>query len=109
MLTVVLSGPASGRSPLLQQLQSAGVDVSDQPEAGPSHGLPTDPETGWVTGLADGLAVVEKVLARSDRWALRMHWPTPTCRTCSGHGKSVDGQACLPCKGRGVRNHRLEG
>ena len=104
MLTCVLSGPLAGRSPLLQQLHTLGVDVERQPERGPSHGLPDSPETGWITAETDSLDLVERALAVSDRWQIRLHWPTPTCLVCNGHRQDTLGQPCVACKGRGVRN-----
>lgn len=103
-VTCVLSGPVGRRSSLLLVLEKAGCDLSEQPEFNPSHGLPDDPETGWITVLADDLAPIEKALARSGGWALRLHWNTPDCRACDGHGKGVGGLVCLHCAGRGTTN-----
>lgn len=102
-LTCVLSGPVAGRSPLLSLLQRAGLNLAEQDELRPTHGLPSDPDTGWVTVLAPDLPTVEKALARSG-WQLRLHWPTPDCRACAGKGKGQGGSTCLHCLGAGQTN-----
>lgn len=104
MLTCVLSGPATSRSPTLAQLKRAGANLDEQPDQNPSHGLPDDPETGWITALVSDLSVVELVLASSDRWVLRLHWNTPKCRACEGHGVGAGGSTCLHCMGATVTN-----
>jgi hypothetical protein len=102
MLTCLLSGPATSRSPTLAMLQRAGVDLREQPETNVSHGLPNnDPDVGWITARADALGAVEKALAASDRWTLRMHWNTPVCRACNGHKLGEGGSTCLHCLGSG--------
>jgi hypothetical protein len=107
-VTAVLSGPVAGRSPLLAQLQRAGMNVNEQPDTGISHGLPTDADTGWVTVVATDLVAVEQSLARSGGWSLRLHWLTPDCLACGGHGKGEGGSTCLHCLGAGKTNRRWE-
>jgi hypothetical protein len=109
-LTAVLSGPLAGRAPLLHKLDRLGANVDEQPEANVSHGLEIDAATGWITVLAEDLTVVEKALAKAGRWVLRLHWPTPPCPFCNGHGLVSGpgaGTQCAPCKGSGKSNHRL--
>jgi hypothetical protein len=103
-LTTVLSGPLASRAPLLSALQRAGANMGEQPDRNPNHGLPTDPETGWVTAIVDDLDIARRVLERSDRWALRLHWNTPACLACSGHGVGQGGSTCLHCLGAGATN-----
>lgn len=78
MLTCVLSGPSAGRAPLLARLNRAGVGIDASPERmfNPSHGLPRDEQTEWITCHAESLASVEGALERSG-WALRMHHEKP--------------------------------
>lgn len=81
MLVIALSGPAAGRAPLLGKLSRVGVGIDASPERGfnPSHGLPRDEETEWITCHADSLALVERALAGSE-WGLRLHYEKPEPR-----------------------------
>ena len=106
--TVVISGPEERRSPVLTALKRAGCNLGEQPERGVRHGLPSEKGVGWVTVLAEDLKTVEKVLARSGGWVLRLHWPTPACRACEGHGQGKGGSACLHCLGVGRTNRPYE-
>jgi hypothetical protein len=104
--TVVLSGPLAQRAPLLASLKRAGVEVSDQPKSGGSHGLPNDDrKVGWITGLTDDIETAV-ALAGNAGWSLLMHWPTPKCRGCNGLGKRASGPVCLQCKGAGRANNK---
>jgi hypothetical protein len=102
--TILLSGPLAQRGPLLAALDRAGADVSWQPPSHPSYGLETDDLTGWITVRhADVDAAVEHTQRAG--WALRMHWPTPRCKVCTGLGKvnGPDGLgSCLHCAGIGA-------
>ena len=100
-LTVSLSGPVEEQGPLLQRLERAGVDVSEQPDTHPSWGLPTVKGERWITCLVDNLEVVEKAVARAPRWQVRQHWATPACRACGGQPSVA---TCLHCKGTGRTN-----
>ena len=100
---MTLSGPLAQRSPLLATLAREGVDVEQ--EHGP-RGFDTDVKEGWITARHGDINEV-KAHAENAGWALRSHWPTPTCKACSGHS-ATNGVACGNCAGTGRTEKRPE-
>lgn len=105
--TIVLSGPLNARPPLLKALERAAAGMQDMPpdDEPPSHGLAAgEPTVGWVTVLHADIDQIAD-LAKKHRWALRMHWPTPKCKVCSGHAVR-NGKPCPYCLGVGKTNRK---
>lgn len=99
MLT--LSGPVAQRATLLATLANSGVDVEH--EHGP-RGFDTDPTVGWIVARHADVDVPTE-LAKLAGWSLRSHWPTPTCKACSGHSAS-NGIGCDNCGNTGRTEKR---
>lgn len=101
-VTCVLSGPLAGRGRLLARLERAGLDISEQPERNPSHGLPADPSEGWLDVIGPELAAVMSEVSEK-RWRLRLHWNTPDCVICGGRDLQPP---CPHCGGKQKTNVR---
>lgn len=113
--TVALSGPLATRAPLLAGLSNSGIGVDWPVEMHHGHGLPdttdgeADPTVGWILARTPDLDVMADELGRAG-WVVRMHWPTPRCGACQGHGQ-VNGEDCTHCDGIGrtPMPHRPDG
>lgn len=96
-------GLPDAHEPVTRHVPAPDGSVDDNGEPAMVEAVETigkdDPTIGWILARHPNVNGFADEPTRAG-WTLRMHWPTPRCGACNGHGRFND-QDCAHCQGRG--------